>query len=135
MSYTQALVGGCLIGSAAVIFMLTAGRIAGISGHLRNALFAPRTQRLSVAFIVSLGVAGALTAQLVNGALPSGPSTHPALLILAGLLVGFGTRLGSGCTSGHGVCGMARLSVRSVCATLTFVGTGMLIATLVHRLT
>jgi uncharacterized membrane protein YedE/YeeE len=114
----SALIGGMLIGIAAVILMAFNGRIAGISGIVAGLSGSDSPWRLS--FIVGL-LAGPYAVKLVAGWEPQ-VSINASLptLIVAGLLVGFGTRLGSGCTSGHGVCGLARLSPRSLVATLTF---------------
>ena len=127
----SALIGGALIGLAAAILWLGIGRIAGISGIVGN-LWVPgsRPQRDDVAWRVAF-VIGLITAPMLygvaGGTLPSIqlPSS-PALIVSAGLLVGIGTRLGSGCTSGHGVCGLARLSPRSLVATATFMATAIL---------
>ena len=129
------LIGGALIGLAASLLLLLNGRIAGISGIL-GGIFgtvggAERYWRL--AFVIGL-ICGAAIYFLAAGRhavqLPDGNLT----LIVAGLLVGFGTRLGSGCTSGHGVCGLARLSPRSLAATVTFMLFGMLTVFLVRHL-
>jgi uncharacterized membrane protein YedE/YeeE len=118
--WANGLLGGVLLGCAAVLLLWSIGRIAGISGIASGAIEAPRGDRAwRVAFIAGLAVAGAVTMQLV----PSPPrmQTGPtALLLAAGLLVGFGTRLGNGCTSGHGVCGLGRFSRRSLAAVVTF---------------
>ncbi|MCC4253733.1 MAG: YeeE/YedE thiosulfate transporter family protein [Pseudomonadota bacterium] len=120
------LAGGLLIGLAAVIMLLGLGRIAGVSGMLARAsgianMGAPRAVALAFAFGLPLG---ALLVTLVSSeAAPRFTGSTPQLVI-AGLLVGFGTRLGSGCTSGHGVCGLSRLSRRSMVATLTFMASG-----------
>ena len=124
-----ALAGGALIGGAAAILMLTHGRVAGISGILGNLLppgAAPdRSWRL--AFLVGLLAAGALAAVVAPAAI--GASVRPlAVVAVAGLVVGVGTQLGSGCTSGHGVCGLARMSPRSLAAVVTFMATGALTA-------
>lgn len=121
-----ALAGGALIGLAAVWLMLAAGRIAGISG-IAGGLLRPRSGDVGwrVAFIAGLILAPwAYRAVAVMPEAQIDAST--AMLIAAGLLVGFGTRLGSGCTSGHGVCGLSRLSWRSLAATLCFMATGFL---------
>jgi uncharacterized membrane protein YedE/YeeE len=114
-----------MIGTAAALLLLLSGRVAGVSGMAATALgiggATPRSQ--AVAFVLGLPV-GALLAGLVLGAPTLTVTTSPVLLVAAGLLVGFGTRLGSGCTSGHGVCGIARLSSRSVLATITFMAAG-----------
>jgi uncharacterized membrane protein YedE/YeeE len=119
-------IGGVLIGIAAVLLLVLNGRIAGISGIL-GGLFTPgdaagRWWRL--AFLVGL-VAGAGSYSLMHGDLQVELPASGATLVVAGLFVGFGTRLGSGCTSGHGVCGLARLSPRSLLATVTFMGAGV----------
>jgi uncharacterized protein len=121
----SALIGGALIGSAAVLLMLLLGRIAGISGILGGILAADRADvGWRVAFVAGL-VLGPLALAAAGGPVPV-PRIDAgwATLVAGGLLVGFGTRLGAGCTSGHGVCGLARLSPRSLAATLVFMGTG-----------
>lgn len=121
------LFGGLMIGLAAAIMLLGLGRIAGVSGlAARAAGIAPSGTPwvIAVAFIVGLPLGGALAAA---GGFASAIHMPASLstLIVAGLLVGIGTRLGSGCTSGHGVCGLSRLSHRSMLATLTFMGAGI----------
>jgi len=117
----SALAGGTLIGASAALFMLLNGRIAGISGILGGLLRpAPGDAGWRVAFL-----AGLLLAPIAYAAFAGRPPSieidnSVPLLIFGGLLVGFGTRLGSGCTSGHGVCGIARLSPRSLAATGIF---------------
>lgn len=119
-----ALIGGLLIGLAAAMFVLLNGRIAGISGVL-GGLFKPTRGDLGwrVAFIG--GLIGAPLVYAIFSTLPSVQidAGYGALLV-AGFLVGVGTRLGSGCTSGHGVCGLSRLSARSLVATATFMAAG-----------
>ncbi len=124
MTWIQAVVGGALIGSAAVLLMVFSGRIAGISGILASVLSpAVRAEPWRLAFLAGLVVAPPLvTFGLGLGPLPS-PSGSLPLLAVAGLLVGLGAGFGGGCTSGHGVCGLARLSRRSVVATGTFMAT------------
>lgn len=121
-----ALGGGALIGLAATVLLLLNGRIAGISGILGAALAGPGSDRgWRIAFVAGLFAAGlaAATAGITDSLERTG---YPlGLLIAAGLLVGFGSRLGSGCTSGHGVCGIARLSIRSIVATVIFTAVGM----------
>jgi hypothetical protein len=119
------LAGGALIGIAAALLILGNGRIAGISG-IAGGLLSDRAggRAWRVLFLLGL-VAGALAAaRLGAGPLPEIEAGWP-LIVIAGLLVGFGTRLGGGCTSGHGVCGLARLSPRSVVATVLFMAAGM----------
>ena len=123
----QALGGGLLIGAAASLMLLGLGRVAGVSGLAARAVGLassgpPRGQ--AVLFVVGLPL-GAMLVGLFIGACPASFPSSPALLAVAGLLVGFGTRLGSGCTSGHGVCGISRLSLRSLVATGAFMAAGM----------
>jgi uncharacterized membrane protein YedE/YeeE len=123
----SAACGGVLIGVSAAVLWLFAGRIAGISGIVGGAL-SPRASDIGwrVAFILGL-VSAPVLYRLIGGALPEIEiSSSWAVIIAAGLLVGFGTRLGSGCTSGHGVCGMARLSKRSIAATAIFMATAFI---------
>jgi uncharacterized protein len=122
----QGLFGGLLIGLAAAIMLLALGRIAGVSGLVAQSLaITPgRTPRsLAPAFIIGLPL-GALLISVVIGPLETHFPNSPVTLIVGGLLVGFGTRLGSGCTSGHGVCGLSRLSGRSMVATALFMASG-----------
>jgi uncharacterized protein len=126
----SALAGGVLIGVASVWLLAANGRIAGVSGILHG-LFAqpPADRRWRAAFVIGLVVAG-LAWQVFLPA--SKPSMHWGWLALAGLLVGFGTRIGGGCTSGHGVCGLGRFSLRSLIAVMVFMAAGMA-ATFVMR--
>ena len=122
MTPLMAIGGGLLIGTAAALLLLLTGRIAGVSGMVATATRmgaggTPWSQ--ATAFLVGLPIGAASIALLVRTPEVIVTSSMP-LLIVAGLLVGFGTRLGNGCTSGHGVCGMARLSPRSLAATATF---------------
>ena len=122
----RGLIGGLMIGMASAIMLLGLGRIAGVSGLAARATGitvdgAPRP--LSIAFIVGLPL-GALLVALILGPVEARFEQGVVTLVIGGLLVGFGTRLGSGCTSGHGVCGMSRLSARSLVATATFMLTG-----------
>lgn len=128
-SYLPAFGGGLLIGTSASVTLLLLGRIAGISGIVGN-LLAPSDDEWiwRGAFVLGL-IGGPLVFTLLAGAPPQIKIvTQPATLIVAGLLVGFGSRLGSGCTSGHGVCGLARLSPRSMVAVATFMLTAVVTA-------
>ena len=120
----SALAGGVLIGLAAAMFALLNGRIAGISGVLGGLL---NPAKGDIAWRVAF-IAGLVLAPLVYLLWAAWPATQIdagwGALVLAGLLVGVGTRYGSGCTSGHGVCGLSRLSPRSLVATLAFMGAG-----------
>lgn len=127
------LAGGALLGLSAALFVLLNGRIAGISGVL-GGLLRPRSGDLGwrIAF-----VAGLLLAPVLYGLVTELPvmvvAANAPTLVLAGLLVGVGTRLGSGCTSGHGVCGISRLSPRSMVATTCFMASGFLTVFLIHH--
>ena len=122
----SALVGGVLIGAAASLLFFWQGRIAGISGILDASLSEPlKNLRWRIPFLLGLLVTGGIAGVVApSGFGPAVLSGVP--LVLAGVLVGFGTRLANGCTSGHGISGLARLSPRSLAATCTFVGVGML---------
>ena len=129
----SAAVGGVLIGLAATMLWQLNGRIAGISGIASAALQRRCPDRLwRLAFLG--GMIGAGTAWLWFANIPWQPRENfpGPLLVIAGLLVGIGTRLGSGCTSGHGVCGVARFSPRSIVATLVFLMIGMTTATMLN---
>jgi uncharacterized membrane protein YedE/YeeE len=123
----SAAVGGALIGLAATLLMLFTGRVAGISGILAGCLdFSAADKSWRVAFIGGL-VLAPLVGGLIGYPIPSPEMPNSwSMIIAAGLLVGFGTRLG-GCTSGHGVCGVARLSLRSIIATAIFMATAILV--------
>jgi len=129
----SATLGGLLIGAAAAWLLLANGRIAGISGILGGSLARPTADTpWRAAFLVGLPLGAALVGWLCGGLAIDIDTSTPELLV-AGLLVGYGTRLGSGCTSGHGVCGMARGSRRSIAATLVFMATGALTVFLVRH--
>ncbi len=123
----SALIGGLLIGTAAALMLLLKGRIAGISGII-GGLLHPSHGDASWRALFLLGMmASPLLYLLLFGKLPEVNATvSNRTLIIGGLLVGFGTRLGSGCTSGHGVCGLARRSQRSLVSTVTFISAGAL---------
>jgi uncharacterized protein len=115
------LIGGGLIGASAVLLMSLTGRIAGVSGIAARLLPPYEDDQ----FAGRLAFVAGLVAALATGGLPAQSIDAPApMLVLAGLLVGFGSVWGNGCTSGHGVCGLSRLSMRAVVATLTFMATG-----------
>ncbi len=126
-NFVGGLAGGALIGLASVILLAGSGRIAGISGIL-GGLYGKwtETDRLwRIVFLLGL-VGGAGIVSLIQGGLNIQMQANVPMLLLAGLLVGFGTRLGGGCTSGHGVCGLARRSRRSLVATIIFICVAML---------
>ena len=130
LDWWYALAGGALIGLAASLLLFTHGRIAGISGVIGSLLPpVPSDRHWRLAFVGGLVLAGLLARALAPHAIGASVRS-PALVLVAGLLVGFGTRLGSGCTSGHGVCGLSRRSPRSLVAVLVFMTTGALTASL-----
>lgn len=125
----SALIGGGLIGLASGMYLLINGRIAGISGIIgglfgRNGTGSAIFERL--AFVIGL-IAGPLVLMMTTSIPVSSVVTSPMpVIVIGGLLVGFGTTLGSGCTSGHGICGLSRLSLRSLVATLSFMAAGFI---------
>lgn len=123
-SWLYALLGGAMIGLASAALMLTHGRIAGISG-VAGSLLQPTTRDRSwrYAFLGGLVMSGLVAGLVAPSAVGTSVRSLP-IVILAGAIVGFGTRLGSGCTSGHGICGVSRLSPRSIVAVGTFIATG-----------
>jgi uncharacterized membrane protein YedE/YeeE len=130
----SALLGGLLIGAASVLLMALIGRIAGISGILGGVLAtSPNDKMWRLAFIAGLIVAPVLM-KFLNHPLaePQMPASWMEV-IAAGLLVGFGARLGGGCTSGHGVCGVARLSARSIAATAIFMASAIVVVAIMRH--
>jgi uncharacterized membrane protein YedE/YeeE len=129
-----ALLGGVLIGISSAALLLLNGRVAGISGILFSLAGRPDSYEWAwrLAFLIGLMGAGGMAMRLLGQTTPS-PASMP-VLIVAGLLVGFGTSMGSGCTSGHGVCGLGRLSKRSFAAVLTFMATGIATVFIVRHL-
>ena len=129
------VIGGALIGISSVLMLLLLGRITGIAGILTGVITWNKADGLSwrAAFVIGL-VLGAVLYQIFVGPLPMDMQAGTPVLIIAGLLVGMGTRLGSGCTSGHGVCGIALLSPRSLVATATFILAGMVTVLMTRHL-
>ncbi|MBB1472491.1 YeeE/YedE family protein [Luteimonas sp. MC1782] len=125
-TWLMALAGGVLIGLAATLLLWLNGRVAGVSGILAGVVF-PRRGEVAwrVAFLAGLVLAGGASITLLPDMATPREGFSPLLLVAAGLLVGFGTSLGNGCTSGHGVCGLGRLSLRSLVAVLTFMATAV----------
>jgi hypothetical protein len=120
----SALAGGVLIGAAAALLMLTLGRIAGVSGVAAGVLTARGSERgWRAAFVLGVVAGAALYAALAPGWRAPVIAAPIGVVVMGGLLVGIGTRIGSGCTSGHGVCGLARLSSRSLAAVGVFMAT------------
>ena len=128
-----ALVGGALIGLASVLLMVLTGRIAGISGIFAGLVTVGGDKGWRLAFIAGLIVAP-LLGGLVGYPLPTPQMPGSwTVIVLAGLLVGFGVRLGGGCTSGHGICGIARFSLRSLAATVIFMVTAMIVVAVMRH--
>ncbi len=134
-AFLPALIGGALIGLAATLLLWLNGRLAGVSGILWRLFFAnPGDMLWRVLFLVGV-VGGAAIYYAVYDDAPAARETFPVwLLIVAGFLVGYGTSLGNGCTSGHGVCGLGRLSLRSLVATLIFLLTAIVTTFVVRHL-
>ena len=130
--YLVSLFGGLLIGVSVWLMLSGLGRVTGISGIAATALTAPKESLWRYAYLAGL-IGGGLLFVRLFGTAASGVATTP-WLIVAGLLVGFGTVLGGGCTSGHGVCGMGRRSPRSLIATLTFMAAGMAAVAVIRAL-
>lgn len=133
IAYT-ALAGGALIGCSATVLLACNGRIAGISGII-NGVYpnSAYERRWRLLFLVGLIGAAALTFRFFPGSVPQRQAFPPIGLIAAGLLVGFGTRMANGCTSGHGVCGLGRLSPRSLVAVMVFMAMAMLTVALTRH--
>ncbi len=130
--FLAALTGGILIGSAAVLLLWLNGRIAGVSSMVSNVLFSAERMRPAL-FLLGI-IDGAAVYYLLGGAAPVARDGFPVwLLAVAGVLVGIGTGLARGCTSGHGVCGLGRLSLRSLVATLIFLSVAIVTTYLVRH--
>jgi len=126
----MSLLGGIIVGVSAITLMLFTGKTAGISGILNGAVEnADRVWR--IVFLIAMVLGGVFAVYVLGGHVPEQYSGSVVLVIVAGLLVGVGTRIGNGCTSGHGICGIGRFSIRSVVATCTFMATAMLTVLLV----
>ncbi len=131
--FILAAIGGLLIGVSSWMLLGGLGRVAGITGIACDAMTEPAGERgWRWAFLAGLVLGGTLFARWLD--IPAMPMRSPLLLVAAGLLVGFGTIVGGGCTSGHGVCGLGRRSLRSLVAVLCFMATGMLTVTVLKGL-
>lgn len=115
------LIGGAFLGLSATMLLMINGKVAGISGVV-NGILSPKRNDLfwRLLFLIGMVAGGALSVIVIGVEIPSTESIPTSVLVIAGLLVGFGTRLGNGCTSGHGICGVGRLSLRSIVATAIF---------------
>lgn len=136
MQFAAPLAGGLLIGASALLMLAANGRVLGVSG-IFNGIFlngSPGDRGWRVAFLAGMILAGLIMAAVLPGAIAPTPLRSLGATAAAGLIVGVGTQLGSGCTSGHGVCGIGRGSKRSIVATLTFMATGILTVTLIRHL-
>ena len=135
LALAKPLLGGMIIGLAALLLLWLAGRIAGVSGLLSGLMTPTHGEWLwRGCFILGLLIGGEIGFSLLGEAKPDLTPVSPWLLLLAGLLVGIGTRLGNGCTSGHGICGVGRLSPRSMVATLCFMTTGAITVFILRHL-
>ena len=124
--WINALFGGIVIGISVSLMLYWNGRVTGISGIINGALHPTKGDTLwRVLFVLGLFLGGIVIGNLNPQAFENTVETSTAMTVVAGLLVGFGTILGSGCTSGHGVCGISRLSPRSIFATLVFISSGV----------
>ena len=132
--YIVPLAGGLLIGLSALLLMLLLGRVAGISGIAWGAVSGQAGNSWRWLFLLGLLGGPWLYHALAAAPFPAPPSLDWPMALLGGLLVGFGVRLGGGCTSGHGVCGIGRLSLRSLVATVVFMGSGILTVFVVRHL-
>jgi len=123
----SAMAGGALIGISVTLLLLFNGRIGGVSGIMNGVFFAPKSDRIwRLIFLTGLVLGGFIFQRLVPDFNVPRQNYPLFLLGLGGFLIGFGTRMSGGCTSGHGICGIANLSIRSLIATLTFMATGMI---------
>jgi len=130
----SAAIGGLLIGVSAVLLMMLTGRIAGISGIFSGLLnLRGEDKGWRIAFVAGLILAPIIAGWIGYGMAPPVLTSNWLLIVVAGLLVGFGTRLGGGCTSGHGICGIGRLSMRSIAATIVFMTTAIITVAVTHH--
>lgn len=129
-----ALIGGIVIGLAVVLFFYSTGRLAGVSGIANNALTKNTNRATNLLFLIGL-ISGPIFYQLfISSDIPYLINNNTLILIIGGLLVGIGTQIGMGCTSGHGVCGISRFSVRSIIATISFIFSGAIVVYLMNIL-
>ena len=129
-----ALIGGIVIGLAVVLFFYSTGRLAGVSGIANNALTKNTNRATNLLFLIGL-ISGPIFYQLfISSDVPYLINNNTVILIIGGLLVGIGTQIGMGCTSGHGVCGISRFSVRSIIATISFIFSGVIVVYLMNIL-
>lgn len=133
-NWIEGLIGGILIGISATILLAFNGRVAGISGMINGAIIFNKKDAWRWLFILGMLIGGVIY-EFILARQPTPTSTFvPLKMIIGGFIVGFGTRMGNGCTSGHGVCGLGRLSVRSLAAVLTFLSTAFVTVFVVRHL-
>ena len=122
----SAFIGGLFIGLAVILFFVSTGRLAGISGIVNNTLTNTTNWLSNFLFLIGLVLGPIVYAFILNKDVPFSVTSSQPLIIIGGILVGLGTKIGSGCTSGHGICGISRFSFRSILATLTFMIVAMI---------
>ena len=127
----SAFVGGVIIGLAVVLFFIGNGRLAGVSGIANNFLTSKKNRIDNLLFLIGLVIGPIIFSIFINNEIPFLITDSFPLIIFGGLLVGIGTRVSGGCTSGHGICGIGRFSLRSIVATITFILTGIATVSLV----
>ena len=127
----SAFVGGVIIGLAVVLFFIGNGKLAGVSGIASNFFTSKKNRIDNLLFLIGLVIGPILFSIFINNEIPFLITDSFPLIIFSGLLVGIGTRVGGGCTSGHGICGIGRFSLRSIFATITFILTGIATVSLV----
>ena len=132
-AFITPLLGGLTLGVAAMWLLFSLGRVAGISGILWGVMAGP-DRHWRVFFLMGLLLGGVVIHTVLGMPVPAQSSTPLPLVVFSGLLVGFGTRMGGGCTSGHGVCGIGRQSLRSIVATATFMVTGVLTVFMIRHI-
>ena len=130
----SAFSGGLLIGIAVILFFISTGRLAGVSGIVNNTLTNTKNWLSNFLFLVGLVLGPSVYVLILNKDIAFSMTSSLPLIIIGGILVGFGTKIGSGCTSGHGICGISRFSVRSIVATITFMVIAMITVVLLRLL-
>ena len=130
----SAFSGGLLIGIAVILFFISTGRLAGVSGIVNNTLTNTQNWLSNFLFLVGLVLGPSVYVLILNNDIAFSMTSSLPLIIIGGILVGFGTKIGSGCTSGHGICGISRFSVRSIVATITFMIIAMITVALLRLL-
>ena len=130
----SAFSGGLLIGIAVILFFISTGRLAGVSGIVNNTLTNTQNWLSNFLFLVGLVLGPSVYVLILNKDIAFSMTSSLPLIIIGGILVGFGTKIGSGCTSGHGICGISRFSARSIVATITFMIIAMITVVLLRLL-